>query len=104
MKMLREKPAPGAETGGKLFSHSGEVKQMLQIHSEYVVDKNKQTKAVLIPVQEWGKILEQLEELERIRAARAEDREDIAAFESRAAEPTMSYEELLSDLKAHGKL
>jgi plasmid stability protein len=39
-----------------------------------------------------------------VRAALAEDREDLAAFERRAAEPTLSYEELLNDLKAHGKL
>ena len=39
-----------------------------------------------------------------VRAALAEDQEDLAAFESRVAEPTMSYEALLDDLKAHGKL
>lgn len=41
---------------------------------------------------------------EAVRAALAEDQEDLAAFEERAAEPTMSYEALLDDLKAHGKL
>lgn len=39
-----------------------------------------------------------------VRAALAEDQEDLAAFEDRVAEPTMSYEALLDDLKAHGKL
>ncbi|MGH8128911.1 MAG: CopG family transcriptional regulator [Gammaproteobacteria bacterium] len=39
-----------------------------------------------------------------VRAALAEDADDLAAFENRVAEPTMSYEALLSDLKAHGKL
>jgi hypothetical protein len=38
------------------------------------------------------------------RASLAEDAEDLAAFEDRVAEPTLSYEELLADLKAHGKL
>ena len=33
-----------------------------------------------------------------------EDQEDLAAFKERVAEPTMSYEALLDDLKAHGKL
>nr|VFJ70901.1 MAG: hypothetical protein BECKFW1821C_GA0114237_102515 [Candidatus Kentron sp. FW] len=33
-----------------------------------------------------------------------EDQEDLAAFDERATEPTMTYEELLSDLKVHGKL
>jgi len=39
-----------------------------------------------------------------VRAALAEDQEDLAAFQQRAAEPTLSYEELLDDLKVHGKL
>lgn len=33
-----------------------------------------------------------------------EDKEDLEAFEARAAEPNMTYEALLKDLKAHGKL
>ena len=41
---------------------------------------------------------------EAIRMALQEDREDLSAFEERAGEPTLSYEELLEDLKAHGKL
>lgn len=39
-----------------------------------------------------------------VRAALAEDQEDLAAFQERAGEPTLSYEELLNDLKAHGQL
>lgn len=39
-----------------------------------------------------------------VRAALAEDQEDLAAFSERESEPTLSYEELLDDLKAHGKL
>ncbi len=39
-----------------------------------------------------------------VRAALAEDQEDLSAFEERAEEPTMSYEELLNDLKAHGQI
>ena len=39
-----------------------------------------------------------------VRAALREDQEDLAAFEDRVAEPTMTYEALLKDLKAHGKL
>lgn len=39
-----------------------------------------------------------------VRLALAEDQEDLAAFQKRAGEPTLSYEELLNDLKAHGKL
>lgn len=39
-----------------------------------------------------------------VRAALAEDQEDLAAFEERVSEPTISYEALLDDLKAHGKI
>ena len=39
-----------------------------------------------------------------LRQALREDQEDLAAFEERANEPTLSYEELLNDLKAHGQL
>ena len=39
-----------------------------------------------------------------VRMALREDQEDLAAFEERAAEPAISYEALLEDLKAHGKL
>jgi len=41
---------------------------------------------------------------EAVRQSLREDREDLAAFADRVAEPTMSYEELLDDLKAHDKL
>jgi hypothetical protein len=41
---------------------------------------------------------------EAVRTALREDQEDLAAFEDRVAEPTISYEALLKDLKANGKL
>lgn len=41
---------------------------------------------------------------EAVRANLAEDQEDLATFDERAAEPTMSYQALLDDLKAHGKI
>ena len=39
-----------------------------------------------------------------VRLALREDQEDLAAFEDRVAEPVISYEALLKDLKAHGKI
>ena len=39
-----------------------------------------------------------------VRLALLEDHEDLAAFEHRVAEPVITYEALLKDLKAHGKL
>ena len=41
---------------------------------------------------------------EAVRIALLEDQEDLSAFEERANEPTLSYEDLLEDLKSHGKL
>lgn len=41
---------------------------------------------------------------EAVRTALLEDQEDLAIYENRVGEPTISYEELLSDLKAHGKI
>ena len=41
---------------------------------------------------------------EAVRHALQEDQEDLAAFANRISEPTITYEELLNDLKAHGKI
>ena len=41
---------------------------MMELHPEYVVDKNKHPKAVLLPFDEWEKLTEELEELDDIRA------------------------------------
>ena len=41
---------------------------------------------------------------EAVRLALREDQEDLGVFEERANESTLSYEELLKDLKSHGKL
>ena len=41
---------------------------------------------------------------EAVRAALNEDQEDLNAFSKRANEATLSYEELLEDLKLHGKI
>jgi len=39
-----------------------------------------------------------------VRMTLREDQEDLAAFDERAEEPTISYQELLKDLRAHGKI
>jgi plasmid stability protein len=39
-----------------------------------------------------------------VRMAFCEDQEDLSAFDERAREPEMTYEALLKDLKAHGKI
>ncbi len=39
-----------------------------------------------------------------VQTALREDADDLSAFDERAKEPTLTYEELLRDLKAHGKI
>ncbi len=41
---------------------------MVMIHPQYVVDENQQRKAVVLPLDEWERILGELEELDDIRA------------------------------------
>lgn len=41
---------------------------------------------------------------EAVRQVLSEDQEDLAAISKRVAEPTMTYQALLDDLKANGKL
>jgi predicted transcriptional regulator len=39
-----------------------------------------------------------------VRASLAEDAEDLAAFEERAAEPSISFERVVRDLRRRGKI
>ncbi len=39
-----------------------------------------------------------------VRVSLAEDQEDLTSFEQRSLESTLSYEELLDDLRSHGKI
>jgi hypothetical protein len=41
---------------------------------------------------------------EAVRQVLKEDQEDLAAFDERAKEPLISYEEFLKDLKKNGKI
>lgn len=41
---------------------------------------------------------------EAVRLLMREDQEDLAAVSKRAAESEISYEDLLNDLKSHGKI
>lgn len=41
---------------------------MTTLHPEYVIDEKQRPKAVLLPVAEWERVLEELEELDDIRA------------------------------------
>jgi hypothetical protein len=41
---------------------------MVDLHPEFVVDGQQQCKAVLLPVAEWERVVDELEELDDIRA------------------------------------
>jgi plasmid stability protein len=41
---------------------------------------------------------------EAVREALSEDAEDLAAFEERAAEPLLSYDEMIKNLKKDGRI
>lgn len=41
---------------------------MLTVHPEFVVDEEQERKAVLLPYDEWQQIVEEMEELDDIRA------------------------------------
>ena len=41
---------------------------MVTLHPEYLVDEQQRRKAVLLPVEEWERVLEELEDLDDIRA------------------------------------
>lgn len=41
---------------------------------------------------------------EAVRDSLAEDADDLAAFEARAGEPRLSFEEVVKDLKRRGKI
>jgi len=41
---------------------------MIAVNPEYVVDEENLRKAILLPIEEWWKVVDELEELEDIRA------------------------------------
>jgi hypothetical protein len=58
------------------------------LHPQYIVNELKQTTAVVLPVAEWDALLDEIEELDAVRAyevAKAEDSE-IIPFDQALAE------------------
>lgn len=41
---------------------------MFTLHPQYVIDENQRKSAVILPFAEWERIMEEMEELEDIRA------------------------------------
>ena len=56
----------------------------MNIHPEYIVDENSSKKSVVIPLAEWKEIVEEIEELEDIRAydrAKQDVRDELLPFD-----------------------
>ena len=56
---------------------------MLALHPQYIVDDTQKQQAVIIPINEWEKILEHLEMLDDIEAydKAKKDQSEIISFE-----------------------
>jgi PHD/YefM family antitoxin component YafN of YafNO toxin-antitoxin module len=68
---------------------------MLNLHPEYVVDEKQGRKAVILPLSDWDRLLEELEELDDIRAY------DEAKADSQDAVPfAQAVHEIQTDYKA----
>ncbi|MBB1125912.1 hypothetical protein [Thiospirillum jenense] len=56
----------------------------MNVHAEYILDENSNTRSVIIPYSEWREIVEELEELDDIKAydqARHEANIEVIDFE-----------------------
>ncbi len=62
--------------------------QTLQV--KYITDENGKKTAVILPIEEFEELLEDLE--------------DLAVLAERREEPTLSFEEVLQKLKSNGFL
>ena len=61
-----------------------------QLHPQYVTDESGKKTAVILPIDEYQELLEDLE--------------DLATAAERRDEPTVSHEELVAELKRDGVL
>ena len=61
----------------------------MNVHPEYIVDENSNKKSVVIPFAEWKAIVEEIEELEDIRAydrAKQEVDDELVPFDEAVLE------------------
>ena len=62
---------------------------MINVHPEYIVDENLNRKSVILPYSEWEDIVEEMEELDDIRAydqAKNETEDEVVPFEQAVKE------------------
>lgn len=60
----------------------------MNLHPQYIVNEQQQATAVVLPVAEWQALLEDIEELDAIRAydAAKADQSEIISFDQALAE------------------
>ncbi len=66
------------------------MQPMPTIKPDYITDADGRRKAVILPIEEYEELLE--------------DIEDLAILAERREEPTISHEDLLAELKRNGYL
>ena len=62
--------------------------RLSDLHAEYITDEKGERKAIILPISEFEKLIE--------------DMEDLAAVAERREEPTIPHEDLISELKRDG--
>ena len=61
----------------------------INVHPEYIVDENLNRKSVILPYSEWEDIVEEMEELDDIRAydqAKNDTEDEVVPFEQAVKE------------------
>ncbi len=66
---------------------------MLELHPDYIVDESLNRRAVILPYSEWENIIEEMEELDDIRAY------DKAKAEAEADE-TIPFEQAVKEIES----
>jgi hypothetical protein len=74
----------------RIESFSGEPMKLEQLDVQYVTDEAGEKRAVILPIEQFYELLEDLE--------------DLAAIAERRDESTISHEQLRDELKRNGTL
>ena len=69
-----------------------DIKYMLALHPQYIIDNTQTQKAVIIQINEWQEIMQQLEMLD-----------DIKAYDQakQTSDEAMSFEQAVKDIQTH---
>ncbi len=68
---------------------------MIALHPEFIIDKNENRKAVVLPFEEWEHLIADIEELDDIRA--------FDEAKSDEGDETISFDQAVSELRTWNK-